>query len=70
MFSIFVISTSSVRKHAKLLIFADDMELYARFSSLTNRQSSRSDISCPIGGKPLGLHLNISKWILMLILLA
>lgn len=62
LFALFINSASSVLKHSKLLIFADDMKLYSRISSLSDCQLLQSDLNRLVSwGESLNLYLNISK---------
>lgn len=62
LFSLFVNSAASVLRHARLLIFADDMKLFMRIHNDNDACLLQSDLNrLVLWSESLGLSLNISK---------
>lgn len=62
LFALFVNSAPSVLRHAKLLMFADDIKLYLQINSINDCSLLQQDLTNLVSwGESLGLSLNISK---------
>jgi len=62
LFALFVNSAASVLQHAKLLIFADDMNIFLRIKSISDCHLLQNDLQRLVSwGESLVLALNIPK---------